>query len=91
MKIGDVSRQRRFADPARQRWYAHHRAVRFAFHMAGRRPEQVGFPEPMSRVKEDDTELYYQEAALGPNPWCKFTVVIIRCSPGGLESWIRQS
>jgi hypothetical protein len=33
MKIGDVSRQRRFADPARQRWYAHHRAVRFALRM----------------------------------------------------------
>ncbi len=68
MKIGDVSRQRRFADPARQRWYAHHRAVRFAFHMTGRRPEQVSFPEPMSRVKEDDTELYYQEAGAGPEP-----------------------
>jgi hypothetical protein len=68
MKIGDVSRQRRFADPARQRWYAHHRAVRFAFHMTGRRPEQVSFPEPMSRVKEDDTELYYQEAGTGPEP-----------------------
>ena len=45
----------------------------------------------MARVKEDDTELHYQEAGTGPNPWCKFTVVIIRCSPGGLESWIRQS
>jgi hypothetical protein len=33
MKIGDVSRQRRFADPVRQRWYAHHRAVRFALRM----------------------------------------------------------
>ena len=33
MKIGDVSRQRRFADPARQRWYAYHRAVRFAQRM----------------------------------------------------------
>jgi hypothetical protein len=30
MKIGDVSRPRRFADPVRQRWYAYHRAVRFA-------------------------------------------------------------
>lgn len=37
MKIGDVSRPRRFADPARLRWYAHHRAVRFAFRMNRRR------------------------------------------------------
>jgi len=68
MKIGDVSRQRRFADPARQRWYAYHRAVRFAFHMTGRRPEQVSFPEPMSRIKADGTELYDQEAGTGPEP-----------------------
>jgi hypothetical protein len=34
MKIGDVSRRRRLADPARVRWYAHHRAVRFARRMA---------------------------------------------------------
>ena len=33
MKIGDVSRQRRFADPARLRWYAQHRALRFALRM----------------------------------------------------------
>jgi len=33
MKIGDASRPRRFADPARQRWYAYHRAVRFALRM----------------------------------------------------------
>jgi len=33
MRIGDVSRLRRFADPARLRWYAHHRAVRFARRM----------------------------------------------------------
>jgi hypothetical protein len=36
MKIGDVSRARRFSDPARQRWYAHHRAIRFARRMCGR-------------------------------------------------------
>lgn len=35
MKIGDVSRPRRFADPARQRWYAYHRSVRFASRMRG--------------------------------------------------------
>jgi len=35
MKIGDVSRQRRFADPARQRWYARHRAIRFSIRMLG--------------------------------------------------------
>ena len=33
MKTGDVSRQRRLADPARQRWYARHRCVRFARRM----------------------------------------------------------
>lgn len=33
MKTGDVSRPRRFADPARLRWYAYHRAVRFARRM----------------------------------------------------------
>jgi hypothetical protein len=35
MKIGDVSRRRRFTDPARQRWYAHYRAVRFARRLLG--------------------------------------------------------
>jgi hypothetical protein len=34
MKVGDVSRRRRLADPVRLRWYAHHRAVRFAQRMA---------------------------------------------------------
>ena len=33
MKIGDVSRRRRLADPARLRWYAHHRSVRFSRRM----------------------------------------------------------
>jgi hypothetical protein len=33
MRIGDVSRPRRFADPIRLRWYAKHRAVRFARRM----------------------------------------------------------
>ena len=33
MKIGDVSRRRRFSDPARMRWYAHHRCVRFSRRM----------------------------------------------------------
>ena len=33
MKIGDVSRPRRFANPARLRWYAFHRSVRFALRM----------------------------------------------------------
>ncbi len=33
MKIGDVSRRRRFADPARMRWYAHYRCVRFSRRM----------------------------------------------------------
>lgn len=35
MRIGDVSRHRRFADPARRQWYAYHRAVRFAMRMIG--------------------------------------------------------
>jgi hypothetical protein len=40
MKIGDVSRHRRFANPARLRWYAFHRSVRFALRMmkAGEAP-----------------------------------------------------
>jgi hypothetical protein len=33
MKIGDVSRRRRFADPARQRWYAQYRCLRFSRRM----------------------------------------------------------
>jgi hypothetical protein len=33
MKSGDISRARRLADPARQRWYARYRAVRFARRM----------------------------------------------------------
>jgi len=33
MRIGDVSRARRFANPARLRWYAFHRSVRFALRM----------------------------------------------------------
>jgi len=39
MKIGDVSRPRRFADPARLRWYAYHRAVRFARRMQSGRTQ----------------------------------------------------
>jgi hypothetical protein len=37
MKTGDVSRRRRLADPARMRWYAHHRCVRFSRRMLGGR------------------------------------------------------
>ncbi len=33
MRIGDVSRHRRNADPIRRRWYAQHRAIRFARRM----------------------------------------------------------
>jgi hypothetical protein len=40
MRIGDVSRPRRFANLARQRWYAYHRSVRFAMRML--RPEATG-------------------------------------------------
>jgi hypothetical protein len=35
MRVGDVSRPRRLADPARLRWYAYHRAVRFARRVLG--------------------------------------------------------
>jgi hypothetical protein len=42
MKIGDVSRSRRFANPARQRWYAYHRSVRFALRML---QTEAGLPE----------------------------------------------
>jgi hypothetical protein len=41
MKVGDVSRRRRLVDPVRLRWYAQHRARRFA-----RRMTQVRAPEP---------------------------------------------
>jgi hypothetical protein len=33
MKIGDVSRRRRLADPVRQAWYAYCRSLRFAQRM----------------------------------------------------------
>jgi hypothetical protein len=53
MKIGDVSRPRRFADPIRLRWYAYHRAVRFALRMrqaaaAGGPVAKVSAPAPAS-------------------------------------------
>ncbi len=46
MKIGDVSRPRRFADPARLRWYAYHRAVRFALRMHQADSRDQIFPLP---------------------------------------------
>jgi hypothetical protein len=42
MRIGDVSRARRFANPARLRWYALHRSVRFALRML--RPKELTAP-----------------------------------------------
>jgi hypothetical protein len=48
MKIGDVSRHRRWADPARRRWYAHHRAVRFARRMRPGAPCPSTRPRPNS-------------------------------------------
>ena len=42
MRIGDVSRARRFANPARLRWYAFHRSVRFALRML--RPKELTAP-----------------------------------------------
>jgi hypothetical protein len=54
MKIGDASRPRRFAGSARQRWYAFHRAVRFAermgFGLARNRKFHAG-PENSEEVK----------------------------------------
>jgi hypothetical protein len=44
MKIGDVSRHRRWSDPARRRWYAYHRAVRFARRMRSEAPGQIARP-----------------------------------------------
>lgn len=35
MRVGDVSRGRRFSDPARLRWYACYRTLRFAMRMHG--------------------------------------------------------
>jgi hypothetical protein len=49
MKVGDVSRRRRFADPVRLRWYALHRARRFARRMA-RVGAEVVLPCPLFRA-----------------------------------------
>jgi hypothetical protein len=48
MKIGDVSRPRRLADPARRRWYARYRALRFARRMAGDGPGWAKDPGRLS-------------------------------------------
>jgi hypothetical protein len=48
MKIGDVSRRRRFADPARLRWYAYHRAVRFSRRMMRCQPAVLIVPVVVS-------------------------------------------
>ncbi|MBV9125259.1 MAG: hypothetical protein JO112_18030 [Planctomycetes bacterium] len=55
MKIGDVSRGRRFADPARLRWYAYHRSVRFALRMRQELPASVG------RIGNPSYEVYARE------------------------------
>lgn len=61
MRIGDASRSRRFADPARQRWYAFHRAVRFALRMretealtvvAACRHAEMSAPRPVRRSSD---------------------------------------
>ena len=46
MRIGDVSRRRRFADPARRRWYAYHRAVRFSRRMLRGEPVRLALALP---------------------------------------------
>jgi hypothetical protein len=61
MKIGDVSRARRFANPARQRWYAYHRSVRFALRMlqteavATERPKTPSAEKPSPRCPRPTT------------------------------------
>jgi len=50
IRIGDTSRRRRFADPARQAWYAFHRAWRFARRMLG---ETVLRPVGSAELQQD--------------------------------------
>src|SRR5262249_25364243 len=50
MKIGDVSRARRFADPVRLRWYAYHRALRFALRMRQREAPPVCDPAAVAKA-----------------------------------------
>ncbi len=49
MKVGDVSRRRRLADPARQAWYAYRRSVRFALRM--RQLPHPETPEPLAYMR----------------------------------------
>ena len=49
MRIGDVSRPRRFANPARLRWYALHRSIRFASRMM--RAEQTATSSDIQAVQ----------------------------------------
>jgi len=49
MRIGDVSRARRFANPARIRWYAFHRSVRFALRMM-KREDELPRTEPLNSL-----------------------------------------
>jgi hypothetical protein len=59
MRIGDVSRARRFANPARLRWYAFHRSVRFALRMmkscgeAAPTPDQLSYLDFSLAVEQD--------------------------------------
>ena len=60
MIIGDVSRARRFANPARLRWYAFHRSVRFALRMmksgeeaGGTAPSQLSCLDFSLAVEQD--------------------------------------
>jgi hypothetical protein len=52
MKVGDVSRRRRLNDPARLRWYAHHRALRFSRRLfgAGKDWECPSIDRPSARL-----------------------------------------
>jgi hypothetical protein len=49
MRLGDVSRARRFSNPARLRWYAFHRSVRFALRMM-RTEQEPSVPNPLEQL-----------------------------------------
>ena len=58
MKVGDVSRRRRLADPVRLRWYARHRALRFSRRLfgAGKDWECQSIDRPSDRPQVRSTE-----------------------------------
>ena len=68
MRIGDVSRPRRFANPARLRWYAFHRSVRFALRMMkGEEPSSPFEVVPLQVIDLPLEMVQSQESAPSPN------------------------